>query len=296
MASRAEYLWNNKALLAALLVLTAGMPVAQAEDIDPFQIDSGRWMSYERYADYQKRGVKPNIIQTQPTYDTNAVENKDVAEPVDNQILPQATQPTATAGEKQSAQNTVPSGRGQVMAQPSRPLDLPELPGVNKGFSITVQSTSDAAGQQQASSAAVVTANGKTDLKLHDRNWQKADEAIQQVADNVDTEEDHHPVNVRPSFLPNTDVSPVTAPKHPSARSARIAQVIEQEKPKPTPVADKQPDAQAVCAAIDSYKKKQVEALQSDRQTLLALQSAIADLGLQKQLNFMTGAQGEVAR
>ena len=36
--------------------------------------------------------------------------------------------------------------------------------------------------------------------------------------------------------------------------------------------------------ALDAYKKRQLAAIESDRQTLSALQGAIAQLGLQKQL------------
>lgn len=273
-----------------------------AQDADPFQFDQGRWMSFERYNDYQKRGVKPNVIQVRPDYDK---EDKDIPQTV-------GTAPQAMQGDASPAGGTVAQaanassnhtavdkgaddGKAQAMAEPSRPLNLPELPGVNKGFSINVQSTSDTADTRPAT-ASIVSADGKPDFKLHEQNWQHAEEVIKNVAAaNADVDDDRRPINVRPSFLPNPDISPVTAPTHPSARSARIAHALEKEplpKPKATPA---QAENQAVCAAIDSYKKKQVEALQSDRQTLLALQSAIADLGLQKQLNFMTGAQGPVA-
>jgi hypothetical protein len=56
----------------------------------------------------------------------------------------------------------------------------------------------------------------------------------------------------------------------------------------------KTPEEAAACAAIDAYKKQQLQAIQSDRQTLKALQDAIKQLGLQKELNFMAGAQGGV--
>ena len=50
----------------------------------------------------------------------------------------------------------------------------------------------------------------------------------------------------------------------------------------------------AACAALDAYKKRQLEAIESDRQTLTALQNAIAQLGLQKQLDFLPGVSGSL--
>jgi hypothetical protein len=58
--------------------------------------------------------------------------------------------------------------------------------------------------------------------------------------------------------------------------------------------AKKSPADLAACAAIDAYKKRQLDAIEGDRRTLDALQTAIKQLGLEKQLSFMTGAQGSV--
>jgi hypothetical protein len=52
----------------------------------------------------------------------------------------------------------------------------------------------------------------------------------------------------------------------------------------------------AACAALDAYKKRQLAAIESDRQTLSALQNAIAQLGLNKQLDFMIGAGGSLGK
>lgn len=284
-----KYLWNNKVLPLVCLAVAIVPALARAQDSDPFQIDSGRWMSFERYTDYQKRGIKPNFIQAQPDYDSASNDEAQAGVKA-----PAATAAQTTAQANEEAGQSSAGAEQQAVAQPVRPLDLPELPGINKGFSISVKSTSDIA-ESQPSTASIVTKQGKTDFKLHEQDWQNAEEAARNTVASADPDDERRPINVRPSFLPNEDVTPVTAPAHPSARSARIAHALAKEPVSPPKVAAAPQADQVVCAAIDSYKKKQVEALQSDKQTLLALQSAIADLGLQKQLNFLTGAQGAVA-
>jgi hypothetical protein len=187
----------------------------------------------------------------------------------------------ATASSQESSAPSV--------AAPTRPLDLPILPGVNKGFNIEVDSTED--NETASPPAQIINKNdGKSELHLQEQNWQAAAEIARQRADeknHVNNDNGHAPLAVRMSFLPNPKVVPIPSPE----RKTRPRLVeIPAAAPKPAePVKAQQSPAE--CAAIDSYKKKQLEALQSDRQTLKALQSAITDLGLQKQLDFMTGAQ-----
>jgi hypothetical protein len=167
-------------------------------------------------------------------------------------------------------------------------LDLPLLPGINKGFGLAINSTAD---QPTAPAQIVQDDKGKTDMEVPEHNWQDAAESARQFkAGNTSALNDaeHNSIDIRYSFLPNSHVVPVFERAYkPRTRVADVPVA-----PKPVAAEEAQKTAgPAECAAIDAYKKKQLEAIQSDRQTLQALQAAIVDLGLQKQLDFMTGAK-----
>ncbi len=93
------------------------------------------------------------------------------------------------------------------------------------------------------------------------------------------------------SFLPSIKITPIPEPERArhiqTPASAAAAPAADKNKALPA-------DLAACVAVLDSYKKKQLAALQSDRQTLTALQEAIAQLGLQKQLNFMTNGNSSL--
>ena len=80
--------------------------------------------------------------------------------------------------------------------------------------------------------------------------------------------------------------------KPPAAKIELAQKKPESPAPPPVPAMSKSDDA--VCAAIDAYKKRQLAAIESDRKTLAALQSAISQLGLNKQLDFMVDATGNL--
>lgn len=265
-------------LFPALLGLTASLVfcvAAAAEDFDPFQVNSGHWMSFERYDNNIKRkrpvgnealDLAPAKVQP-PALDASPDENEAAEAAMGTHIV-----------------NGQIVSLAPVVAAPTRPLDLPILPGFNRGFDIRVDSTSDNNASQPAQ--IVRTGDGQSDLHLQEQNWQDAAEAARQRADEkngVNADVERLPLDVRMSFLPNPKITPVPSPERkPRPRLAEVPSL-----PKPAPEAPQT----AECAAVDAYKKKQLEAIQSDRQTLQALQSAITDLGLQKQLNFMAGAQ-----
>jgi hypothetical protein len=172
--------------------------------------------------------------------------------------------------------------RQHDMAAPTRPIDVPTMPGVNKGYGTQADSTAD---NTTSPAQIMIRDDGTTDIHLQLQNWQDAAEIARQHADEkngVNADSEHMPLNVRMSFLPNAKVTPAPGPERKPRPRLTAA-----PPPKPAPDEQKSP---AECAAIDAYKKKQLEAIQSDRQTLQALQSAIIELGLQKELNFMAGA------
>ncbi len=98
------------------------------------------------------------------------------------------------------------------------------------------------------------------------------------------------PLDIRYSALPKANVAPppFLAPDHSSGLELGRAQLLAKQAQKQAtpPKASSDP---ALCAIVDSYKKQELNAIQNDRQTLQALQSAVRALGLQKQLGFMSG-------
>ena len=174
----------------------------------------------------------------------------------------------------------------------ARAINPPVMPGVNKGYAVRVDSTED-----QAETLPVVPAESvkPQDVRLREQNWQPLNEFAKTVdaSASQDDPDASRPLAVRMTFLPSGDIAPVTAEKEKPGR-------LERRGLETPPVAKKTtvpvPGENVACvAAIDAYKKKQVSALQSDRQTLEALQAAITQLGLQKQLDFLTNAQGSVS-
>ena len=249
-------------LALALSVLLAPS-LARAED-PPFQGDANsHWMSFDRYKD---TGSK----------DTGASDEGDaVAFPKLDVELPPAPAAPATP--------TVPT-----VAHPKRPIDLPILPGMNKGFDVKVNSTDDDYVPPPVSARDTTVA---PDIHLSEKKW--ADPNVTATSRKADNSEDDAPLNVRMTFLPNQKITPIPSPDHPSASILSHAQlkkpVVKKEQ--------KQPSAEdaAACAAIDAYKKQQLDAIQGDRQTLQALQEAIKSLGLQKQLGFIAGGSSSLS-
>jgi hypothetical protein len=234
-----------------------GCGAAWAEE-SPFAIESGHWMSFDHYKDADKRGILP----PKPT----------VPEPAP--VAEETLAPTAP-GE---------SAAPPQIAAPARPLDPPLMPGLNKGYTVKVTSTED---DTTPSPAPVINAAAPADIHLADKNWQLPQAAVRYQTNANGDEEEAAPLAVRMTFLPNAKVTPEPTPDYTSAQHA-ARQTLAQGVVKPKQAEKTAPEL-AACAAIDAYKKQQLDAIQSDRQTLKSLQDAIASLGLQKQLGFMTG-------
>jgi hypothetical protein len=168
----------------------------------------------------------------------------------------------------------------------NRPVNVPAMPGVNQGFEVDVSSTLD--GKRSVDSLAT-NPDGPDGLQPPQENWKDAaTEARQSMMQNKNADdEDKGAFSIRFAYLPNPEVTPVFNPPHKKYERPKL-QVAQ------TPVPDK--EDKAACAAIDAYKKRQLEAIESDRQTLAALQGAISQLGLQKQLDFMVGANGSLTQ
>lgn len=93
------------------------------------------------------------------------------------------------------------------------------------------------------------------------------------------------PSSLRLSYLPGK-IPPLTPPSNVPAPPAQPAKSAKPNARAPDNAEAQAPDLETWTKAIKDYKTKQMEAIQSDRQTLEALQNAIKELGLQQELNF----------
>ena len=193
--------------------------------------------------------------------------------------------PAITASHAQpSLKITVPAVEAPVAAKtvaaPARPVDLPVMPAMTGSIMLKVDSTAE---QTQAQIGA--GKDGHPDLVLREKGWRDATEEARKEADQIradNTGGDREPLDVRMSYLPNPKITPISVAAtvvHP-----RVGEVMST----PKPILERKT---ASCSPeLDKERQRQLDAIESDRKTLQALQSAITDLGLQKQLNFMTNA------
>jgi hypothetical protein len=257
----------------ALAVVAISCPVYADED--PFQMESTHWMSFDRYKEKIKKG------DTSSTSD--ASEN--------NSSVENISTPGDTAHDaKGDAAPITPPVLAATVAAPTRPINIPVMPGINKGYDVKVNSTED----ERPPIAHITNIDTQPTVAIPEKNWQTPHAAAQHPnQENADGTEDneHTPLDVRMSFLPNTKIAPIPSPEYKSNHGRKASEVAAASAP---PEPEKKASDPAACAAIDAYKKKQLAAIESDRQTLTELQKAISQLGLQKELSFMTGANGNM--
>jgi len=254
-------------VLAAVLIC-GGPARAPAQNLDPFETDTNQWKSFDRYKEEEKNRLFSTM--TGNIEEDSRAEAKAVAEEEKSEAVP--IKKPASDADKDTIMP--PSLDSSVMAAPEKPLDPPVMPGVNNGLDMHAGSTDDDA----KPSAHVVNLDSEPNLQLPKQNWLDALRAAQ-----LNGREDHTPLHIRMSFLPGFE-----APQKHNTPKAVVASVL--PPPIKKEVQPKSPADVAACAAIDAYKKRQLEAIQSDRETLAALQSAIKQLGLEKKLDFLSEA------
>jgi hypothetical protein len=261
----APFAFRMRACRASILAMAffafgvfAGVP-AFADD-DPFQMEPSSWMSFDRYKEKPSTWIAPDDL-------AQAARVPVVAPPP---VMP-ASLP--------------------VITQPSRAIVAPVMPGLNKDFDVRVNSTED---DKWVPRPALTNMETTPDIDLQSKGWQDAAKAARKNQDKkqiLETDADHPSLDIRMSFLPSL-VAQVHKPASAAVKKAEAAPPkISLPAPPPPPVSAA--DA-AACAALDAYKKRQLEAIEGDRKTLAALQNAISSLGLGKQLDFMVGAAGNL--
>jgi hypothetical protein len=257
---------------SALAIVLAVSTPAFADDA--FNLETTNWMSFDRYKDKPSTWIAPDDRQ---------------AAVLRNVVMPAPTLP------------------------PLRPVVAPLMPGVVNSPGLVVDTTED---DSQQEAPALANFDTSPDLQMRSKNWQDAADAARIAEDKkkrlaAGEDDEHPPLDVRLSYLPHSEAPPdkVIAKVVPKPVAKKV-DVAEQAKPATSttsaaakPAAPAAPVATAAaapaqaadpqaCAAIDAYKKRQLAAIESDRQTLAALQGAIASLGLKKQLGFMVSEGG----
>ena len=266
MAKSLQYITKFTLVLAGMVACSGFVAsgTAQATDLpSPFAIDSSQWITFDHYKEKQAKGS----------------------------VVPAPSVPAAeaeTPAETHTNANDAPVKKeaAAAPAAPERPVNLPVMPGMNKGYDVQVSSTADAPPVAQ-----ITNLETQPTVAFPESNWQSATEAAKHnfAADSIVHGDEEVPdLHVRMSYLPNTEIKPVLYDRKPTrGRGTKTAAPF---SPKPQPSADDK----ASLAALEAFKKQQLMAIQSDRQTLKALQDAISSLGLQKDLNFMAGSNGNM--
>ena len=245
-------------LMLGIALSFSGLPAHAEEDL--FLVEKGQWMSFDHYKDAVDRGI---VVQSQPASSVPSVE----------------APPVVSSAQEAGATPSLAAASGiPAIAAPKRPVLLPLLPGMNKGFGVEVSSTED---DSANAPPPVVDKEGKADLKVSTMKWQNPSSRKVKESEG----ETNLQLNVRMSFLPDGKTTPIPSAEPALSAQQKARQALVKELPKKD---KKSVDEAAVCAAIDLYKKQQLDAIQSDRETLKALQDAVKALGLEKQLGFMT--------
>jgi hypothetical protein len=283
---------------AGLLLLGISLPAA-ADDFDPFETGNTSWISLDHFSDKATRFP-------------SALETPGDKEPPQAAPIPEIETP---ATEKIT---TPPVKEQPVKTETTRALNLPIMPGINEGFGLSVNSTQEDEKEEGAGEEAVArptrplnlpvmpgvgqsktTENPSTGAEgekpaseINDQKWKDAKTTAKKAAKG-EMEERQIPINVRLATLPDNKTKPIAG--GPIIKPHKKNQ---QEETAPRPLKQKQQEAEKMnteaCAAITAYRKKQLAAIESDRQTLNALQAAITEMGLDKKLDFLKGASNNL--
>lgn len=190
--------WVSFVLGCFLLVGLSSL--AQAQELDPFDVDEKSWISLERYEDKETRF--PSLY-----------ERTEATEPAQPEAVPTA-QPAEAAAESASesteaAVAPVEQTKDGEPSQPDRSLNLPAIPGMNRGYDIQVTSTVEddnqegleeteaksarsvnlpvlpGVGQNKASQANGADAGSATIPPINPESWKDAKAAAKQAAKNA---------------------------------------------------------------------------------------------------------------
>ncbi len=165
------------------------------------------------------------------------------------------------------------------LAQPQRPLQLPVMP-----LAASTTTASPSGGGY----------NVESSLRLEERKWVEAREALRsgdlgQAANDTKT-----PVSIRFPVLPGSKVQSIAAPRISQSKLTREARAeaaqaladgknLAREKDPPRAAKEKN----NACEAYAEFRRRQLQAIETDRATLAQLKGVLVELGLVDKLSFM---------
>ncbi|MGE4350973.1 MAG: hypothetical protein AB7E52_02155 [Bdellovibrionales bacterium] len=267
-------LWGVRALI--LLALLGMSSPASAQLLDPFAAGAGgTWVPL---ADYEK--AHP------------------AAEPVTDAVQTPVLADSREQGEQASKKTgAVPNvGTGRALATPERPLQIPVMPAMAVAAPPTVTSTenSDLFSERDKAWHPVAQEplpQDKKIVQLQQTPWLQAAKAD---AGLVAPKE----FQVRLSLLPSPSIRSIPAQRVTQSKMAREMAALKAQNAKEkgagasNPAEVKQAKANVeACKAYNEFRLRQLQAIQTDRQTLAKIKAVLADLGLAKKLSFMTDAE-----
>ncbi len=174
-----------------------------------------------------------------------------------------------------------PAPNKEKIAAPVRPLDLPSLPAMAPVEALDAPSTEE---------------ENKAFFANKDKWRQIQDEQEEELEEDVDSSASGKKgLSIRFATLPSPDVKSIpderiSKPVLDRQKLLGDADAAAKKKKASKTKQQKEKEAQA-CEALNDYRRRQLEAIESDRQTLSALRKALSELGLVDRLKFM--ANGE---
>lgn len=169
------------------------------------------------------------------------------------------------------------------LAQPERPLQLPAMPNMNANAWVPATALGKEGGAAKSEDSS---------FGSEDRQWVDAREAARNGLTSIDVETAGSSLAIRFPALPSAQVKSIAAPRISQgklAREAKAEAALAPQSPKIVASEKKLKSEIDACEAYTEFRRRQLQAIESDRKTLAQLKAVLTDLGLVDKLSFMNG-------
>lgn len=244
-----------KAFLCVVALSSLHCP-AHAIDIDPFKMNEKSWTSLNQYNDSRDSLSSESYAQEDdPLYG----EQPHFTDADDSATLDPESETTAVV---------------------SRPVVYPLMPDTKK------RGSGDASFSEQ---------RGLDGKPIDDEQWKDARTAVQDI-ESQGQKGSYASFNVKLSTLPAGRATAQSGAPiiRPHKLMPQMSYARAEKKDSPDNAKTSQEDQKA-CEALAAHQKKQLQAIESDRQTLNALRAAIAELGVGERLDHLAPDNGTPA-
>lgn len=254
---------------------------AHAQDADPFS-GLGEWQTVEEFTKKKQAEADSAASGEQAPAAAAQVSGQTPSDP--NAPKPEGNERVAQKEEKP--------------AEPPRPVNYPVMPAASHHAradrTLVISSTVDAN----------VDLLAPEEEEAEEPKWQNIEERDAEIAKADEAERlasilDRSPFKIRFATLPSNDVKSIPGQRISGSRydmqkkyAAKkdddddTSPEIKKKKTKTASSSKKlEPD---ICETLIDMRRRQLDAIESDRKTLALLRSALADLGLTEKLSFMT--------